>query len=176
MTDTSWWLEEGWSLSHRCFPGPVIIPSRVLRELDGLKKNPSKGRRALAATRVIYHLVRSGKGTRVYARVSGAYLSSLADEEGVALAKRFRRKGYRVLLLSTDYAQRALAESQGVETASSLVRASWNVRTLAARLLRGVIVSLLAVPSLLSIPASPIAGCLGLAGSYLLWRILKAYS
>ena len=118
VTDTSWWLDQGWKDAveiARKNPEVVFaIPAGVMRELDGLKRNPDKRRRALASTKKIEELVRAGRA-RIETKNGKYYnvLASKTDEEVVGTAKRLKRKG-DVFLLTTDRAQLALASQENI--------------------------------------------------------------
>ena len=120
VTDTSWWMEDGWRIAtgvaERLRDGEAffVVPAGVMRELDGLKKNPEKGKRALEAIKRIEELIRKGRA-RIETRKSEYYnaLASKTDEEVVAVAKRLKEKG-RVRLVSFDNAQKALARDVGI--------------------------------------------------------------
>jgi len=122
VTDTSWWLEQGWKdaveIARKVPEAFFVIPAGVMRELDGLKRNIEKGRRALEATKRIEELVRLGRA-RIETKREKYYnaLASKTDEEVVRVAEkmagRIEGKG-KVFLLTTDKAQQALARQFGI--------------------------------------------------------------
>jgi rRNA-processing protein FCF1 len=128
VTDTSWWIEEGYSdLPSRFLQNTtgikLIVPHGVFYELDGLKKNTEKGKKAVAATKKIFFLTTKGKA-ELYSKNGknklNKVLSSRVDEEVVNTAEKLKNNGNVVFILSTDYAQRTLAESKGIYTARTL--------------------------------------------------------
>lgn len=121
VTDTSWWLDQGWKdsveIAKKTPEVVFVIPAGVMRELDGLKRNPEKGRKALASTKRIEELVRAGRA-KIETKNGRYYnvLASKTDEEVVRTAKKLKKKG-EVFLLTTDKAQLALARQEGIDNA-----------------------------------------------------------
>ena len=124
VTDTSWWLDQGWRIAvdvvDRLEDGDpfFFVPAGVMRELDGLKRDSKRGKRALEATKRIHELISMGRCRIVEGngRRKGM-LASPVDEEVVEIARTLREKAGNVYLLTTDRAQMAVAENVGVESA-----------------------------------------------------------
>jgi rRNA-processing protein FCF1 len=97
-----------------------VIPAGVMRELDGLKRNPEKWERAVEATKQIEELIKMKKA-RIETQKSRYFnaLASKVDEEVVATAVDMRKEG-KVILFSIDHAQRALALQEGIEVSDRL--------------------------------------------------------
>ena len=118
VTDTSWWLEEGWRMEK--LPSgfnKLIVPSSVMRELDGLKKNPDTKDRATEATKRIAELIKEGKAQIMSPTIKPSYntLSSKTDEEVVAVAEELKKEGQKnVTILSLDHGIHALAGNRGI--------------------------------------------------------------
>ncbi|GEM_PF-5843639 len=128
VTDTSWWLEEGWysavDIAEKTSNVFFVIPGGVLKELDGLKKNDNLARRskALYATKQIKELLEKGKGkiiTNGKKREFGC-LNSIVDEEVISVAKALNKEGKNVIVLTTDYAQTALGKNENITTSKTL--------------------------------------------------------
>ncbi len=91
-----------------------VIPSGVMRELDGLKKNPDKGKKALEATRQINKLISMGREKIVKGNGSvKGFLPCPVDEEVISVAKEWKAKG-KTYLLTTDQAMMAVAKNEGI--------------------------------------------------------------
>ena len=122
VTDTSWWMEQGWrdavEIAEKMPEAFFVVPAGVMRELDGLKKNAEKGRRALESIKRIEELIRKGRA-KIETRKSEYYnaLASKTDEEVVAVAKRLKEKKLKTLILTTDKGQIALAFDQKINIA-----------------------------------------------------------
>jgi len=122
VTDTSWWLDQGWrdavEIARKVPEAFFVIPAGVMRELDGLKRNPEKGKRALESTKRIEELVRFGRA-RIETRNGEYYnvLASKTDEEVVGVAEKLKEIG-KVFLLTTDKAQLALAKQLNINLAA----------------------------------------------------------
>lgn len=119
VTDTSWWMEQGWRdgvrIAEKVPEAFFVVPAGVMRELDGLKKNAEKGRRALEAIKRIEELVRKGRA-RIETKKSEYYnaLASKTDEEVVGVAKKLKEEA-EIFLLTTDRAQIALAKQLNIK-------------------------------------------------------------
>jgi len=118
VTDTSWWLDQGWRIAvdvvDRLEDGDpfFFVPAGVMCELDGLKRDPKRGKRALEATKRIHELVSMGRCRIVEGngRRRGV-LASPVDEEVVEIARALGEKTGNVYLLTIDRAQMAVAEN-----------------------------------------------------------------
>jgi len=99
----------------------VVIPSAVMRELDGLKKskNQEVAERAVLASRWIEYEQSRGRKIRIedgFVPVNA--LSSEADNRVLGCAKWLKEQGNRVILVTTDRNERVVAESHRVECAT----------------------------------------------------------
>jgi len=124
VTDTSWWLEEGWykavEIAEKTDNLFFVIPGGVLKELDGLKKNDNQARKnkALYATKQIKELMEKGKGEIITNGKKKEFgcLNSIVDEEVISVAKALNKEGKNVIVLTTDYAQTALGKNEKLKT------------------------------------------------------------
>ncbi len=117
VTDTSWWLEEGWHKARQTIGKNkkflFIIPKGVLREIDGLKKDENKKQKALETEKTIKLLVKNKEGY-IYGLKKEEKLralSSTTDEEVVSVAKKLKEKGKNTIILTTDNGIKILGES-----------------------------------------------------------------
>jgi rRNA-processing protein FCF1 len=99
----------------------VVIPSAVMRELDGLKKskNQEVAERAILASKWIEYEQSRGRKIRIedgFVPVNA--LSSEADNQVLGCAKWLKEQGNRVILVTTDRNERVVAESHRVECAT----------------------------------------------------------
>ncbi len=119
VTDTSWWMEQGWrdgvEITETSPDILFVIPAGTMRELDGLKYNESKAERAREATKQIFELIQKKKAKIVKGKNSiEGFLSSPVDEEVLSVAKNLKKRAETVLL-TTDYAMMAIAENEGIK-------------------------------------------------------------
>ena len=114
-------MEQGWRIAtevaERLSDGKAffVVPTGVMRELDGLKKaEGEKGKKAFEATRRIHELVSMGRAriVRGNGSVKGV-LASPVDEEVLSVAREWKEKG-KTYLLTTDRAQMAVANQQNI--------------------------------------------------------------
>ncbi len=120
VTDTSWWMEQGWydaiDIAEKAPEVFFVIPAGVMRELDGLKYNENKTEKAREATKQIFNLIQKRKAEIVKGtKLIEGFLSSPVDEEVLSVAKSLERKA-KVILLTTDYAMMAVAENEKIES------------------------------------------------------------
>ncbi len=121
VTDTSWWLEEGWKSKILGIQnGLFIIPSGVLKEIDGLKKNKNLSDKAINAERNIFLLVKNKKGIIENTTERLNTLSSHVDEQVVIIGEKLKKQGKKVYVLTTDMGIKTLCVMKRIPYSSSL--------------------------------------------------------